>query len=463
MRIYKIIKSTFIGVLLLICSHAYADQYWFDTRGDDISNQNSTNVKIDGELTINNDAVIATDSSGVNDEAVFSNDNGAELRMSSSGLIYVTSNSNNVLSIDTNNSQIVTDPLVGDVRTSKGVAIGKDNPNASFHFNHEALMHLRTGNTLSGNGAIVDSDRDIASFPLRIRVQTEPFKQGDYFVISDYENATTAIWFDIGDNGTEPAGATYSSADTKIEIDINITNTEDEIALLVEAAIDGIPNMQADVIPCDDIGRATVQVTMDANGQCNDVVCYRSTGTMGGISVKSIVDQDGIDGTGGQPEIQTIILPSNKDEFVDVDDTKFVINGNGKVSLGYLRLTPMDDTVSLNINTGNRNAGRGIVIDSDAESVTYHDTAFRIRTKDNGDDTFSNDTDTKFIVTGNGNVGINTKDPQTKLDVNGDIAFSGSIGNIDEESEMGIVGKINLPGGNNVKVMGDFCIGRDCL
>lgn len=60
--------------------------------------------------------------------------------------------------------------------------------------------------------------------------------QGDYFVLENMVGTIAAIWLDIDADGTEPTGAAYVAADSKIEVNIVTGGTAAENAALVYAA-----------------------------------------------------------------------------------------------------------------------------------------------------------------------------------------------------------------------------------
>lgn len=168
-------------------------------------------------------------------------------------------------------------------------------------------------------------------------------------------------------------------------------------------------------------------------------------------------------------------------EFNDVDHTHFIVYGNGHVGIGPDVENPLitgkwyetctcdaiipnylDSVVQL--RTGNLSAGEGIIIDSDGEA---DDTAFRIRAKQWADvpghtgsaEPYDN-ADTKFIVTGDGNVGLGDDLlPDSALEVDGDIRLSGVLkaASTAPDSDIQLVGNVTING--NIKSDGSICIG----
>lgn len=63
--------------------------------------------------------------------------------------------------------------------------------------------------------------------------------QGDYFVLTDPEGVTLAVWLDIDADGTEPTGAAYVASDAQEEVDIVTGGTAAQNAALVAAALEG--------------------------------------------------------------------------------------------------------------------------------------------------------------------------------------------------------------------------------
>lgn len=93
--------------------------------------------------------------------------------------------------------------------------------------------------------------------------------QGDYFI---YENAAgddVAVWVDIDADGTEPNGAQYVAATTKVQVDIVTGGTAAQNAALVKTAIDA---SGADDVTVLDNSNGTLRLTQDLLGPTANIV-----------------------------------------------------------------------------------------------------------------------------------------------------------------------------------------------
>ncbi len=98
--------------------------------------------------------------------------------------------------------------------------------------------------------------------------------QADYFVLSNTAAATAAFWIDIDDAGTEPTGAAYVAANSKIRIDVATGNTAAQNAAILQAAAATILNWEA----VDNLD-GTVTYTQTLVGNCTNAAKHNADDT----------------------------------------------------------------------------------------------------------------------------------------------------------------------------------------
>ncbi len=140
-----------------------------------------------------------------------------------------------------------------------------------------------------------------------------------------------------------------------------------------------------------------------ADGSSGQVL---TTDGSGNLSWTTISGGGGIDGSGSADKVAI---------WVDTDTLTYDSNFHWNNSSHRLGIRTSSPDAELHIIGPNASSHRTMIIDADGES---NDISFQIRSSTTGGQKQS-DSNTRFIVMGNGNVGINTFSPSYKLDVAG--------------------------------------------
>lgn len=109
--------------------------------------------------------------------------------------------------------------------------------------------------------------------------------QGDFILVTNVAGTVYAVWLDIDANGTEPNGAIYTAANTKIEVDIVTGDTAAQVAGKVFTAVDGnITN-----VTVTNQGSGVLRFSQDKIGAVANVAVYDETeGGTSGFTLGSI-------------------------------------------------------------------------------------------------------------------------------------------------------------------------------
>lgn len=114
--------------------------------------------------------------------------------------------------------------------------------------------------------------------------------QGDFFLVTNVAGTVFAIWLDIDAAGTEPNGAIYTAADTKIEVNVASSDTAAQLMTKIFTAVDGnITNVT--VVDGED---GTMTITQDVSGVVANVAVYDET-EEGESSLSVVVNTEGVD------------------------------------------------------------------------------------------------------------------------------------------------------------------------